>query len=394
MKILFLTSRLPYPMNRGDKLRSFNFLSRLSKKHSVTLLSFIESDKQLPYVEELKKYCDKVEVVKLSCWQSYLNCLLNIFSIRPLQVSYYNSKKMRDKVKKIIASEKFDGIYIHLFRMAQFAEKIQGVSRILDLCDAVSLHMKRTIKFNRGILWPVYLLEYFRIKRYERKIIKKFNEVILISENDKKEILGGTSGPSNIHIVPNGVDYEYFKPSPIDNHKIPRVAFLGYLSAFYNLDAVRYFYREIFPLIKERVPQIKFSIIGANCPAELKKIAREDNAVELFCDVKDTRPFLNQSLLFVCPLRIGSGAQNKILEAMSMGLPVVTTSIGYSGIGALKDREIVVVDEPRAFAERIIDLINDGQLRNEISLNARRFIENNYRWEDSISKIENLLQKY
>ncbi len=393
MKILFLTSRLPYPANRGDKLRTFNFLSHLAKKHSLTLVSFIESEKQLPYVEELKKYC-KVEVVKLSCWESYLNCLLKIFSSKPLQVSYYKSQKMQDKIRQILKREKFDAAYAHLFRMAPYLENITGVKRVLDLCDAVSLHMKRTLKFNRGILWPVYLSEYFRIKKYEKAIIKKFDETTLISEKDKEEILGKNTEAANIHIVPNGVDYEYFKPMPIDNHEIPRVAFLGYLSTFYNLDAVRYFYREIFPLIKERVPQIKFSIIGANCPAELKKIAREDNAVELFCDVKDTRPFLNQSLLFVCPLRIGSGAQNKILEAMSMGLPVVTTSIGYSGIGALKDREIVVVDEPRAFAERIIDLINDGQLRNEISLNARRFIENNYRWEDSISKIENLLQKY
>lgn len=390
MRILFLTSRLPYPVNRGDKLRSFNFLSRLGKKHSVTLLSFIESDKQIPYVEELKKYCAEVQVVKLSYWQSYLNCLLNIFSGRPLQVSYYNSKKMRDKVKKIITTEKFDGIYIHLFRMAQFAEKIQGVRRILDLCDAVSLHMKRTIKFNRGLLWPIYLLEYLRIKRYEWEIIKKFDEVVLISENDREEILRGTSGPSNIHIVPNGVDYEYFKPNPVNNHKIPRVAFLGYLSTFYNLDALRYFYRGIFPLIKEKIPSIKFSIIGANCPPELKKMAQEDTSVELFCDVKDTRPLLNQSLLFVCPLRVGSGAQNKILEAMAMGLPVVTTNIGYSGVPAVKDKEIIVEDEPRAFAERIINLINDDKLRNTISHSARSFIERKYNWNDSILKIEAL----
>ncbi|OGX15228.1 MAG: hypothetical protein A2166_00360 [Omnitrophica WOR_2 bacterium RBG_13_41_10] len=392
MKILFLTSRLPFPPNRGDKLRVFNFLSRLSKNHSITLLSFAESKEQLPYINELKKYCTNVEVVLLKPWQSYLNCLLHIFSMNPLQVVYYRSKEMRKKLNTLLFNNKFDAIYVHLFRMAQYAEDIRGVKRVLDLCDAVSSHMKRTIRFNRSILWPVYFTEWIKIDNYEKKIIKKFDEVILISESDRNEIFNGKLKVNNIKIIPNGVDYEYFRPVSINNHKIPRIAFLGYLSTFYNLDGIFYFYNQIFPIIKSYTLSVRFSIIGASCPNKLRKLT-EDKSVELFSDIEDTRPFLNQATVFVCPLRIGSGLQNKILEAMAMGLPVVTTNIGYKGINAEKNKEIIVADEPKNFASRVLELLRNEDLRYKISRNARSFIEKNYNWQDSIAKLEDLLAK-
>ena len=392
MKILFLTSRLPFPPHRGDKLRVFNFLSRLSKNHSITLLSFIESKKQLSYVDELKKYCTNVEVVLLKPRQSYWNCLLHILSSNPLQVAYYRSKEMHRKLNALLLNNNFDAVYTHLFRMAQYAEDIKGTKRILDLCDAVSSHMKKTIKFNRSILWPVYFMEWIKISNYEKKIIKKFDEVILISDSDKEEIFDGKLKVDNIKIIPNGVDYEYFKPVSMDNHKIPRIAFLGYLSTFYNLDGIFYFYNQIFPIIKNYTLSVRFSIIGANCPNKLRKLT-EDKSVELFSDIEDTRPFLNQATVFVCPLRIGSGLQNKILEAMAMGLPVVTTNIGYKGINAEKNQEIIVEDEPKKFASRVLELLKNEDLRKKISHNARSFIEKNYKWEDSIIKIESLLFK-
>lgn len=391
MNILFLTSRLPYPPNRGDKLRVFNFISRLSKNHSIILLSFIESEKQMSYVKELEKYCNRVVVVLLRPWQSYLNCLLGIFSSRPLQVSYYNSKSMKARIKNIIENGDIEAVYVHLFRMTAYAKYIRGAKRVLDLCDAVSMHMKRTIQFNRGILWPVYLLEWLRIKNYEKMITKDFDEIVFISETDKQAVINKCIKNTHFNVIPNGVDYDYFKPVLINNHDIPRVAFLGYLKTFYNLDAILYFYKKIFPIIKSNIPEVKFLIIGANCPSRLRKLAR-DKSVELICDVDDTRPYLGKAKVFVCPLRVGSGLQNKILEAMSMGLPVVTTSIGYAGVTAVKNKEIFVEDQPEAFSRKVIELINNEQIRNKVSFSSRKSIEDNYLWEKSISKLEELLK--
>jgi len=388
MNILFLTSRLPYPPNRGDKLRVFNFLSRLSKKHSITLLSFIESEKQIPFAEELKKYCNRLEVVLLKPWQSYVNCLLNILSPYPLQVHYYESKKMQIKINAMLKEGKFDAIYAHLFRMVPYIENIKNIRCTVDLCDAVSVHMKRTLEFKRSIFWPMYYLEWKRIKAYEKRIAKDFDNVLLISEVDKEEIMQGNGKFRNhIKIVPNGVEEKYFITSELKKQGNFCLVFLGYLDSFYNLDAIFYFYNTIFPIIKRRVPNVKFSIVGADCPAKLKSIA-SDKSVELCLDLPDIRDALSRATVFVCPLRVGSGLQNKTLQAMAMGLPVVTTTVGYEGLSAVKNKEIFVADDPRVFAKYIIDLLRDEKLRNEIGINANNFIRNNYSWEDSISKLE------
>ncbi|MFH0731631.1 MAG: glycosyltransferase [Candidatus Omnitrophota bacterium] len=389
MKILFLTSRLPYPPNRGDKLRVFNLIKGLSKKHSVTLLSFIEAEDQLGLVDELKKYCSSVEVVLLKKWQSYLNCLINVFSPAPLQVAYYYSGEMRKKLQELNANNKFDAVYAHLFRMAHYAKYINGATKALDLCDAVSLHLKRTIKFNRSILWPVYLFEWLKIKRYEKIAAKDFDRVLLISNTDKEYIFGKNGVNADVNIVNNGVDYEYFKPVTANSSKRKNVSFLGYLGTFYNIDAILNFYDNILPIIKKSIPDITFTIIGADWNKKLDRV-KNDACVEVISNAEDTRPLLDKSSVFVCPLRVGSGQQNKILEAMAMGLPVVTMSIGYDSLQVERGREIFVEDKPDDFAARVIELLNNAELRNSVSRNARRFIENNYSWESSVAKLEGI----
>jgi len=341
----------------------------------------------MPFVQELRKYCVKIEVVLLKPWQSYLNCLLHILSPRPLQAAYYYSNRMKGKLKVLMSDNKFDAVYAHLFRMAPYAQNLKNVTRVLDLCDAVSQHLKRTVKFKRSLLWPVYLLEWWKVNRYEKSIIKKFDKVMMISGQDKEAVVNGCA--HNIEIIQNGVDYEYFQPVLSDNHRIKRIAFLGYLSTFYNLDAVLYFYYKILPIVKRQIPDVKFSVIGANCPDKLRRLEKV-NGVEIVDEPYDIRPFLDRSSVFVCPLRVGSGLQNKILEAMAMGLPVVTTNIGYAGIKARNTSGIIVEDEPEEFAQRVIELLLEERLRGEFSQKARAFIETNYNWEDAVTKVESL----
>lgn len=389
MKILFLTSRLPYPPNRGDKLRVFNFLKRLSKNHSITLLSFISSREQMVFAEELGKYCVKVETVLLKPWQSYLSCLLHILSPAPFQVSYYYSRAMRRKVDNISANKHFDAAYIHLFRMAPYAYRVRNITKVLDLCDAVSEHYRGIAKYKKTILWPMYFAEYLKTKRYERILVGDFKKIATISKNDKKYLAALNGHKGNIYVIPNGVDYKHLRPSKLKK-KEKKIIFLGYLSTFYNLDGLMYFYKQILPLIKREMPNVIFSVIGAGVHREIEKLAKKGE-IELIRNVPDLKPYLAKGSVFVCPLRVGSGAQNKVLEAMAMGLPVVTTSIGQEGIGAVRNKEIFVEDEAKGFARKVLELLSDSSLSANVSKNARNFIENKFNWEDSIRGLEKLL---
>lgn len=387
MKILFLVSRLPYPPNRGDKIRVFNFLSRLGKRHSITLVSFIESKDQQNDVAELKKHCARVEVVLLSPWESYLNCFFGLFSGKPLQVAYYGSAKMRRKLTALLNEEKYDAAYIHLFRMAGYASVLKDVNCAVDLCDAVSLHMQRTIKYNRSYLWPVYFIESLRIGNYERDVVGNFHKVIFIAEQDRDAVKKDAPGT---WIIPNGVDSEYFKPPEGPLPAEPKAAFLGYLKTFYNVDAALYFYQKIFPLIKKKIANIKFMLIGAS-PAERIRRLLKHSDIELHFDVEDTRPYLSQASVFVCPFRVCSGVQNKILEAMAMGCPVITTSRGAAGLIKDDTGGYFVADDPGDFADLAVRLLADQEARQKSSICARDYVKKHYNWDQAAKNLEDLL---
>ena len=188
MKILFLISRIPFPPQGGDRVRAFYFLKELSQEHSITLVSFIEDKQQQQYARDLKKYCAQVELVYLSKKKSYLNCLLNIFNILPFQVCYYFSGAMRKKIKQLFLKQDYDCVFVELFRMAHYVEKIRGIYKILDLTDAISWSLQRSLVHRKHVFHVFYFLEMLKVKRYEAQIINKFNTNVLISAMDHGRI--------------------------------------------------------------------------------------------------------------------------------------------------------------------------------------------------------------
>jgi len=390
MKILFITPRLPCPPHGGDKLRAFNFIKYLSRKHSIYLVSFIESEKELEYVAPMKEYCADVEVILLKPIHSYLSCLFYSLSLIPFQVAYYRDRRMKNKISEIINREKIDGIYIHLLRMAQYVKDIKAVNRILDLTDSLSLSLKRSLRFRNHLFFLFYFVEWLKISIYEPRIIQHFDRCLLISAVDK-EATNLLRGAENISIISNGVDFNYFRPTG-RQYNPNSIVFIGNLHSFPNRDAVLYCYRDILPLIKRAVPDIKFYIVGINPPKKILELAKDKNVI-ITGGVDDSRPYLSDAAVMVCPIRVATGMQNKILEAMAMGLPTISTSIATLWMDKKEDSGVLIVDTPAEFAKKVIEVIKNKDLREQLSINARKLIVENYDWNKNIKKLELLFEE-
>jgi len=389
LKILFLTSRLPYPPYGGDKLRVFNFIKYLSVRHTVHLLSFIESEEEKKYLGELGKYCARIETVLLRPADSYVKCLLLSPTAVPFQVAYYRDGRMRKKADEMMSSEKYDGIYVHLLRMAQYAQERRDVNRVLDLTDSLSLSLFRSLRYRKHLFYLFYLLEWLKVRRYEPEAVRSFDRALLISDADLSSEKALASEKS-ISIIANGVDLEYFKPlsNSYDDNKI---VFVGNLHSFPNRDAVLYFCGRIFPAVRDSRPGASFYIVGSNPPEKIKKLADGKN-IFVTGPVEDTRVHLRDAAALVCPIRAATGMQNKVMEAMAMGLPVVSTTISTQWMQPGRETGVLTSDSPEGFAENVVKVMEDRPLRERLSLMSRRYAEGNFNWEDNIKDLEKVFE--
>ncbi len=388
MRILFLTPRLPFPPVGGDKLRVFNFIKHLSRNHKIALISFIADPDEANYLIEYASLLERVKTVLLSKEKSYSNACRGILSPKPFQIHYYYLKKMRQLIFQEIESGKYDLVFVHLIRMAEYVKDLRGVPRILDLTDAISLNYERSVRYRRDVFYLVNLIEKEKVRRYETEIISHFEKNLLISPVDKNYLSRYTDN-QNIEIVPNGVDIDYFQfyDGVFD---LNRVVFLGNMRTFPNSDAVEYFCKEILPLIRKELPKVKFHIIGSEPSKVVRKLASEPEVV-VTGYVKDVRPFLRKAAVSVCPMRVGAGIQNKILESMAIGTPVVSTPEGVEGIEVNPGQEILVSNSSSDFAQKVTELIQNRALRRSISLNARRLVEKKYTWEITLNQLDHII---
>lgn len=389
MKILFITSRLPYPPNRGDRLRAFNFIRSIHRQHEVHLISFISSKVELNHIPKLNQYCAEIKILEKKPLQSVISVLLNFWRSEPLQTLYYRSSRMQHIVDQSIFSGSFDAIYIHLFRMAQFIRDRNEYYRVLDLTDVISNEISRSLPY-RNFFWKLlYTIECNRIKKYERKLTDKFEEIWLISAADLN-ILSSQSPEANIKLIPNGVDIDNFHPEK--NYPTPfRIIFTGHMGVYHNIDAARYFASEVFPTIQKTFPKSTFVIAGAEPAQAILNLTTLRN-IQVLGYVENLNKELNTSHVFVAPLRFAAGVQNKVLEAMAAGVPVIATSIVNEGLNAGHGKEILIADSPDEFVTQISKLFRDDTLPKKIGLEGRNFVIKNYSWNIALNRINEIEQ--
>lgn len=384
MKILYLSLRFPYPPHSGDKIRTYNILKDLSQRHSISFVSFAQSPQESSNVGELQKYCDQVKTVGFSKFRAYRNCLLYSLFAEPFQVVYWHSQEMQRQVDKMMEADNFDIIHVQFFRMAQYVAKFDDKPKILDSCDSYTLNLSRRARLDRGISWPLLKIEASKVRVYETTIARRFDRVTMVSPLDRDYMLS-INGSIPMSIVPMGVDLEYYQPSH-EEYGL-NLLFTGSIRYFPNKDAILYFYNEIFPIIKDAVPNVKFYVVGNRPPRKISNLISGGDVV-VTGRVEDVRPYFAKSAVFVCPLRSGSGMQTKILEAMAMGVPVVTTSMGFEAIEATAGKDIIVADDAMRFAQEVIRLLKDKESRQEVARNARKLVEGKYGWPSVVKRLD------
>jgi sugar transferase (PEP-CTERM/EpsH1 system associated) len=387
MRILFLTSRVPYPPDRGDRLRVFNFIKHLSREHDLSLVSFIAQDYEREHLAILRNYCQDVRVVMKSRYRSATTVFGNLWRSDPLQVLYYRSEVMRQLVDEMLGKAHFDAVYTHLFRMAPYVMDHTELYRIVDLTDVISKEIDRSLPYRGLVSRLIYRIEKPRIARYEQWVARNFEEIWLVSEADRK-ILAACCPTSNIQVITNGVDLEHFFPT--DQPCQPNgLVFVGHLGVFHNVDAANYLVRDILPLIQQRVPDCTLKIVGADPGRSVRRLAQVPG-VSVTGFVPDLNPVLNESSVFVAPLRFAAGVQNKVLEAMAAGRPVVTTTVVNDGLGARSGEDILVGDDPRTIADQIVALLQDKWRREQIGQRGLLFVRRKYRWDYVLERMRNI----
>ena len=392
--LLYLVHRLPYPPNKGDKVRSYHLLKHLASSNNVYLGTFVDDPDDLVHLPFVESLCTDLYVASLSGWFAKVRSLAGLLTGEPLTLPYYRDARLQNWVTKILAEKSIDAIMIFSSTMTQYVP--QHVKQTV-LVDFVDLDSAKWTQFAPDHQWPmswIYRREGERLLRYECQIAQSANCAFFITENEAE--LFHRLAPNcqaNIEIIMNGVDADFFNPqvdmvSPFSPDTI-NIVFTGAMDYWPNIDAVCWFAKEIFPALRTKWSQLNFYIVGRNPTLTVENLT--GHGVIVTGTVPDVRPYLKYANIVVAPMRIARGVQNKILEAMAMGRPVVTATPCADAIGAKDGEEIVASNKVKDFISSIEALLSHMEIAQSIGVAARNFVKSRYSWEAQLTKVDSYL---
>lgn len=401
MKILYIAHRIPYPPNKGDKIRTFNEIKYLSSENEVHLITLADDPNDIKHTDSLKKYCKKVSVTRLNKLSAKVRSMIALVKNIPLTVGYFYLKDVQKIVDSWLAANQYDAIICFSSPMAEYvfkssAKRDNNHVLIMDYCDVDSQKWDQYTQQSRFPLNMVYQIEKNRLFEYEKIINQRFDHSVFVSQIEANLFKSIYPSAQHVKAISNGVDFNYFSPNSAfervqlkeqDEQKV--LVFTGAMDYYANIDGVVWFCHEIFPIIKNEFPDIFFYIVGSNPTKKVKEL-ESIQGVKVTGFVDDIRPYYHYSDVFVAPLRIAAGVQNKVLEAMSMEKPVVTTIKAFDGIQGQPREHAIVEDNPEQFANAVINLLVKKIDREQLSKNAREFVINNYNWHTNMNKLKTL----
>lgn len=395
-ELLFLSHRIPFPPDKGDKIRSWNLLKGLAREHTVHLGTFVDDARDWQYLADVQALCCETCIRPLDPRRARLRSARAFLEGTALSLEYYRDGVLRHWVQDIIARRPIDRVYVYSSSVAQYAllgGAPRPIVRVHDPCDVDSDKWRQYASSRGGIMRWIYAREARTLAAAEREYTARFDATLVVSPTEA-EVLAQIAPlhRARIHVVTNGVDTEYFDPALEFASPYPKgsnvVVFTGAMDYFANVDGVGWFADDVFPVIRRAVPQAVFAIVGSNPAAQVRALGGREGVL-VTGRVPDIRPYLQHARVVVAPLRIARGVQNKVLEAMAMARPVVATSNALQGLPEAREGGVVVADDVASMAAAIT-----GHLRGAAGSRAeasRNLVRDRYSWDTSVGRLERLL---
>jgi sugar transferase (PEP-CTERM/EpsH1 system associated) len=399
-----IVHRIPFPPDKGDKIRSFNQLKFLVEQGwAVHLCTLADDPADLQYVGELNKICASVAIELLNPKMQKIKSITAPLQGLPMSARYFYNEKLQQQINDILSQYHISAILCFCSPMAEYLrrapvnvlsqEQNRQIPYVMDLVDVDSDKWEQYAERHSIPMKWVYRMESRLLHTYERWVTKWFDAVVLVSEAEAEIFRHRVGLPHKIHGVGNGVDLVYFSPATEKySSRNMRISFCGAMSYMPNIEAVCWFALEVLPRIREALGEVEFWIIGGGAGEEVQELKKLPG-VRVTGRVDDVRPFVWDSDLAVAPIRIARGIQNKVLEAMALGVAALVTPQAFEGLEAEEGQDLIVVRaDPEVFAAAAIELLRNSVQREVIALHARQTVEAKYSWESRLQVLDTLLQ--
>jgi len=393
MKLLVVSSRPPWPPRMADAMtvdRLIRFLH--DRGHSVDLVCFVESEAQEVALRDgMREVCRTIDTVRLPKWRSYWHTAASLPGSLPMQVQYFRSAAMRQRIARRVAEESYDLVYTHLIRMSEYTRHLP-LPKVLGVQISQALNLSRMVEHSSDPMRKLfYRIETSKVRPYEANVCADFDRVFLCGRTDI-DAIEATAPVPNAVVCPHGQDVP-----PLDRVRAAKrepgsIVITGVMSTYTNVDAASWFAEDVFPLVEEAIPDASFWIVGRDPQRGLRALARPPQIV-VTGEVPDVYDWLCKAQIAVAPLRIGAGMQNKLIQAMACALPVVATTVANEGIGATPDEHLLLREDADAMARTIVELLRDDARREQLGSAARRFVEAHWTWEAHFLKLEQVLHE-
>ncbi len=385
LKILFLTHRFPFPPDRGDRIRSHAIIRHLAERHQISLASIVERPPDDGALRDARSLCASVDIGTVSRLR-HLAAACCLATMTPLTLPLFRSAALRAKIDRRLATESFDLIFIYCSSMAPYVLGRTAVPTVIDFIDVDS---QKWLDYARASAFPmkaIYRREAALLRRFERRVVQACAHAFVASEREAV-ILRSIVPGAPITAIPNGVGLIPRLRPRRDSRKL---VFTGVMDYRPNVDAVTYLVRDVWPAVRAAVPDAEFVIVGQKPSREVRRLAGVPG-VTVTGWVSDVSAYLAEAAVFVAPLRLARGIQNKILEAMAAGIPVVTTQAGLAGLDALPGRDLLAADTADLFAQQTVSLLRDVGLRESLSRSAQVFVRRHHQWGPKAAQLERIL---
>lgn len=397
MRVLMLSPELPWPLDMGSKIRTYHTLRGLARAgHEVTLLALSHEPYGREEIEALRPHCAEISIVPVPKRSRVKAAWRALLSGSPYRVAKFESPEFREQVVRALCDQ-FDVIWVHFLETLAYLPKEPGWKKkpvlVLDQHNADERFWETYAR--QGPPWVRFfaMQNLWRLRRFQRSVLRGVNVILSVSKEDAEFTHTRLPNPSTeVWVVPNGVDTGRLQPCENRKHKY-RAIFCGAMDVLMNVDAAEWFARQIFPRVREAIPDAEFWIVGRDPVPRIRALASLPG-VYVTGAVKDVRPYYAEAKVAVAPFRYGGGTKLKVLEAMALGVPVVATPVGSQGIEAIPARHLFVEESEDAFAQRVGALLQDEALRKEMAAEARRLVEQRYSWQSVLREAVARLERY